>query len=74
MSKIILLGGTGYIGQVFARELAARSLPFEAPSRARTDYTRFDVLTELLRRARPDFLINAAGYTGKPNVDACETH
>jgi dTDP-4-dehydrorhamnose reductase len=74
LSKIILLGGTGYIGQVFARELAARSLPFEAPSRARTDYTRFDVLTELLRRARPDFLINAAGYTGKPNVDACETH
>jgi len=59
---------------VFARELAARALPFEAPTRSRTDYTRFDVLTELLRRAKPDFLINAAGYTGKPNVDACETH
>ena len=23
---------------------------------------------------RPEFLINAAGYTGKPNVDACELH
>ena len=74
MSKIILLGGTGYIGQVFARELAARALAFEAPARGQTDYTRFDVLTELLRRAKPDFLINAAGYTGKPNVDACEIH
>ena len=70
----MLLGATGYIGQVFARELTARALPFEAPARGRTDYTRFDVLTELLRRAKPDFLINAAGYTGKPNVDACETH
>src|SRR6185312_2877349 len=31
-------------------------------------------LTELLRREKPEFLINAAGYTGKPNVDACELH
>jgi dTDP-4-dehydrorhamnose reductase len=74
MSKIILLGATGYIGQAFARELAACAIPFDAPTRARSDYTRFDVLTDLLRRGRPDFLINAAGYTGKPNVDACELH
>ena len=72
MSRLVLLGASGYVGQAFARELAARSLAFEAPSRARTDYTRFEVLTELLRRVKPDFLINAAGYTGKPNVDACE--
>jgi dTDP-4-dehydrorhamnose reductase len=72
LSKILLLGGTGYIGQVFRRELAARGLAFEAPSRAQTDYTRFELLTDLLRRTKPDFLINAAGYTGKPNVDACE--
>jgi dTDP-4-dehydrorhamnose reductase len=74
MTKILLLGATGYIGQAFARELAARNIPFDAPSRAQSDYTRFDVLTDLLRRGRPDFLINAAGYTGKPNVDACEIH
>lgn len=36
------------------------------------DYTRFDVLRDLLQNKRPAFLINAAGYTGKPNVDACE--
>jgi UDP-glucose 4,6-dehydratase len=27
---------------------------------------------EFLRTKRPTFVINAAGYTGKPNVDACE--
>jgi dTDP-4-dehydrorhamnose reductase len=27
----------------------------------------------LLRAARPEFVVNCAGYTGKPNVDACET-
>ena len=74
MSRIVLLGATGYIGGVFARELAARAIAFEAPARGRTDYTRFEVLTGLLRRIQPEFLINAAGYTGKPNVDACETN
>ena len=74
LSKILLLGGSGYIGGAFKRQLAARAIPFEAPTRAQADYTRFDVLTDLLRRLKPEFLINAAGYTGKPNVDACEEH
>ena len=30
------------------------------------------LLREYLRRNRPELVINAAGYTGKPNVDACE--
>ena len=29
-------------------------------------------LEEFLQSKKPRFLINAAGYTGKPNVDACE--
>jgi dTDP-4-dehydrorhamnose reductase len=29
-------------------------------------------LREFLATTRPEFLINTAGYTGKPNVDACE--
>jgi dTDP-4-dehydrorhamnose reductase len=69
---IVLLGGTGYIGRQFAVSLRQQGLPFVAPSRPETDYTRFDALLDFLRRTKPDFLINAAGYTGKPNVDACE--
>ena len=69
---IILLGATGYIGQAFADALKNRRLPFTGLSRAQLDYSRFEVLLHHLRKAKPAFLINAAGYTGKPNVDACE--
>lgn len=69
---ILLLGGTGYIGQAFARELERRKQPFLALSRRELDYTRFDLLLDFLKTKRPKFLVNAAGYTGKPNVDACE--
>jgi dTDP-4-dehydrorhamnose reductase len=70
---IILLGASGYIGQAFAQLLKGRGEEFLAPARKDLDYTRFDVLLKLLREKRPAFLMNAAGYTGKPNVDACET-
>ena len=70
---IILLGATGYIGQAFGRSLSARSWPFIGLSRKEIDYTRFDALLAFLKNRKPSFLINAAGYTGKPNVDACET-
>ena len=71
---ILLLGASGYIGQAFARELRRRGKEFVAPSRKDLDYTCFETLLEILRQAKPSFLINAAGYTGKPNVDACEDH
>ena len=69
---ILLLGGSGYIGKAFARELEGRKLPFRNLSRDEEDYTRFDVLLSFLKATRPEFVINAAGVTGKPNVDACE--
>lgn len=69
---ITLLGSTGYIGQAFAAELERRQLPFDALSRSQLDYTSFEVLLGYLRRTQTEFVINAAGYTGKPNVDACE--
>jgi len=70
---VFLLGSTGYIGSAFAEQLRQRGVPFKALSRKDADYSRFDTLLRLLRETKPDFLVNAAGYTGKPNVDACET-
>ena len=69
---ILLLGSTGYIGQAFAAELSRRGQKFVSLTRKEVDYTRFDVLLKFLREYKPTFVVNAAGYTGKPNVDACE--
>ncbi len=71
---ILLLGASGYIGQAFADELRRREAPFRPLTRKEVDYTRFESLLEFLKQAKPDFVINAAGYSGKPNVDACESH
>jgi dTDP-4-dehydrorhamnose reductase len=69
---IALLGASGYMGQAFADELRRRNRPFQAVARTDIDYYRYDLLLEFLRQTKPEFLINAAGYSGKPNVDACE--
>lgn len=71
---IYLLGGSGYVGSAYQALLTRRGLPFRNVRRADFDYTDRTALTGLLRREKPEFLINAAGYTGKPNVDACELH
>ena len=70
---ILLLGATGYVGQAFASELKRRRENFVSLSRSRVDYTKFQPLFDYLNSNKPSFIINAAGYTGKPNVDACET-
>ena len=71
---IYLLGGSGYVGQAYQALLRRKAVPFRNLRRAEVDYTNPSVLGDLLRRERPAFLINAAGFTGKPNVDACELH
>ena len=70
---IILLGASGYFGQAFEQELLRRQWPYRPVSRKQLDYTRFDALLQLLRDSKASFVINAAGFTGRPNVDACET-
>jgi dTDP-4-dehydrorhamnose reductase len=70
---ILLLGARGYIGQAFAAELTRRQSPFVPLSRAALDYTTFDSLFAYVRKHKPSFIINAAGSTGGPNIDACES-
>ena len=71
---IILLGSTGYVGRVIADRLTTAQIPHVTPSRGQLDYYDPSQVSDLLRRSGATFLINAAGYTGKPNVDACEVH
>ncbi len=70
---ILLLGGSGYVGQAYQRHLTRLGVPFRTLARKETDYTDTRQLADLLAESRAEFLINAAGYTGKPNVDACES-
>ena len=70
---IILLGGSGYVGQAYQRLFTREGFPFRNVARRELDYGDTAALTALLRETGATFLLNAAGYTGKPNVDACES-
>jgi dTDP-4-dehydrorhamnose reductase len=70
---ILLLGASGYVGQAFSAELRRRRWSFIPLTRRAIDYTSFDILFDYIRKMRPEFVINAAGYAPNPNVDACES-
>jgi len=71
---ILLIGASGYIGEAFAKELHRRKEKFLPVTRRDVDCTQFVALLEFLKKIKPEFVINSAGYTGKPNVDVCEDH
>lgn len=68
-----VLGASGYIGTAFVRQLEARRIRHRAISRSTFDYTDYRFFSRHLASEKPDFVIQAAGFTGRPNVDACET-
>lgn len=69
---IIILGGSGYVGKAFQLVLYRSNMPFQSIARREMDYSSIPELTDFLKETKPEFVINAAGYTGRPNVDACE--
>jgi dTDP-4-dehydrorhamnose reductase len=75
LMKVVLLGRAGLMGSAFFRHLSSQGVEIACPRRAEHgDFSHAGVVARILRAERPDFLINCAGYTGKPNVDACELH
>ena len=73
----IILGKTGYIAEAFIKELESRQLDYRALSRSDVNYTNYKEFCNYLDINWIDFvkssiIVNCAGYTGKPNVDACE--
>lgn len=65
--KVLVFGPRGYLGQQFL------SLYPEAVA-SDADIADAGAVAAALDEARPDVVINAAGKTGKPNVDWCEDH
>lgn len=70
---ILLFGSTGYIGSEFKLQLEKLNLKvvYWTDTKNATFYD-LEKWYESLGYPIIDFVINAAGYTGKPNVDACE--
>jgi dTDP-4-dehydrorhamnose reductase len=71
---IYLLGGSGYVGSAYQEFFMRNGVSYKNLKRNEVNYGDVKTLTAALRADKPSFLINAAGYTGKPNVDACELH
>ena len=73
MKKRVLICGNGYVGgYVFAQLSKNTSLEVTLESKATLDYTDEYYLRDYLEEQQFDYLINAQGYTGRPNVDAAE--
>lgn len=62
-----LIFGPGYLGNRMAQALEGAVL-------VRADITDRRAVEAALRDHAPDAVINAAGKTGRPNVDWCESH
>lgn len=67
---IVITGGTGTLGQAFARICGARNIPYRLLKRTDMDITDMDSIAATLGRLGPWAVINTAGYV---RVDDAET-
>lgn len=71
--KLLVIGSGGYVGSSYARYLCSNEADvWYLPTRSFLDFTNKTVVSELIKSKNIKYVINCAGYTGKPNVDACE--
>lgn len=69
---ILVFGGkTGWIGQKIVTLLKENG---HTPICATSRLENREQINNEIEQVNPDMIINAAGITGKPNVDWCETH
>ncbi|CAM8962219.1 unnamed protein product [Rhodiola kirilowii] len=69
--KILIYGRSGWIGGLLGKLCEKDELLYEY-GKGRLEDRRS--LAEDIRRVRPTHVFNAAGVTGRPNVDWCESH
>ena len=76
MINNVLVLGKGYVGKSMAKKLAdlGHVRTVDLVRRDFLDYTQPEKLREYLEKEKPDYLINASGYTGVPNVEGCESN
>lgn len=67
-----ILGAGGYVGGALRSYCERQGIPFVVLGRDSTSSPQR--VAQAIETHRVDYLISCAGYTGKPNVDACELH
>lgn len=70
--KIAILGSSGYLGSAYFQVKAPPGIHLVPASRSLINYHDPFILRAFLRSEQIKGVINCAGFTGKPNVDACE--
>ena len=70
--KIAILGSSGYLGSAYLQVKAPPGIHLVPASRSLINYHDPFILRAFLRSEQIKGVINCAGFTGKPNVDACE--
>ncbi|MEM9026380.1 MAG: sugar nucleotide-binding protein, partial [Verrucomicrobiota bacterium] len=71
---IFILGGSGYVGQAFCQHLESKGLAYRSIARSDVNYSDESSLRAWLKKEKPEFIINCAGYTGKPKIDDAGEH
>jgi len=69
--KFLIYGRTGWIGGLLGGLCAARGIPFVYGAGRLENRAQLEADIDA---AAPTHVFNAAGVTGRPNVDWCETH
>jgi len=69
--NILLFGSTGFIGSHLKEALIEKGHDVAGP---RIEIRNLDEVRRTVENEKPDYIINATGMTGRPNVDWCETH
>lgn len=74
MKKIVLFGWYGMLGTEIADFFAVQWYEVIRPRHQEVDIIDYSTVYSYLSEHKPDVIINAAGKTGTPNIDRCETH
>lgn len=69
---VLLLGKNGYVSKRFIDFFEFKNIKYKSLSLKDTNLSPSYVLESVIDEIKPRFVINAMGYTGVPNVDACE--
>lgn len=69
--KFLIYGRTGWIGGLLGQLCEKQGIPFEYGKGRLED--RSSIMADI-QNIKPTQVLNAAGVTGRPNVDWCESH